>query len=857
MVTVASLTRREAQARAAAITVREYDLDIDLTSDIDLAGDVDLDEGRACFRSVTTVRFTAAAMDAETFLEVQPKALHRATLNGADLDPATLTGGRLPLPALREGDNEVTVAADFSYSRASEGMHRFVDPADGEVYVYAQPSITKAPAFMACFDQPDLKAPVRLRVTADPCWVVRANGDGRQVAPGRWEFATTPPLPTYLITMAAGPFREVRSEHDGIPLGLFARASLGDDLEREAPELFEITAACLDRFHELFGIRYPFGKYDQGLVPEFSWGAMEFPGCVLIRDEYLFRSAVTQTDRQTRAVLIAHEMAHMWFGDLVTMRWWDDLWLNESFADYLGWRVTAEATRWHGATTTYSLARKTWGYAADQRPSTHPVAPEEVPDTAAALTNFDGISYAKGSAVLRQLVAWIGDDAFRAGLRSYFHAHAYGNATLTDLLAAWSDASGRDLAGWARVWLREPQVNTLRPEVETDAAGRYATVRLRQLAPEAHPTQRPHRLRVGIYDRRDGVVVRRLQTPVTLAGDQVDVPALTGQPAGALLLLNDDDLTYAKVRLDGRDDVASVLPDLADPLARALVWTSCWDACRDAELAPQAFVALAAAGLPAETEVPVFETMLHLTIQVAVDRFLPPDQRPEAYATLAEVCRKRLADARPGGDQQLAAARGLVASAGPQDAPWLAGWLIGGDVPDGLVVDQELRWAVLLRLATFGEVDEARIDTELADDRSARGAQEATRCRAARPDPAAKRRAWQLVTTDRDQSNRVVQAAADGFWRPEQADLTGEYVPRYFTEIPAGARWRSEQLLVAVTRAAYPVYAVADATVTAAEAALASGSLHPLVCREILDGTDDLRRAIAARAAGVAHRGPA
>jgi aminopeptidase N len=833
---VSSLTRQEAQARAATITVDGYELEIDLTG------------GAEVFRSLTTIRFTATRPVPETFVEVRPAALRRARLNGVDLPPGALSGGRLWLTELVTGGNELTVEADFAYSRASEGLHRFVDPADGQVYVYAQPAITQAPAFMACFDQPDLKAPMTLGVTADPGWLVRANTEGARTGPGRWRFPPTAPLATYLITLAAGPYHQISGEHDGIPLGLFARASLADHLAREAAELFEITAACLDRYHELFGTRYPFGKYDQGFVPEFSWGAMEFPGCVLIRDDLVFRSAVTQTERQARAVLVAHEMAHMWFGDLVTMRWWDDLWLNESFADYLGWRVVAEATRWRDAATTYSLVRKTWGYAADQRPSTHPVAASEVADTAAALANFDGISYAKGSAVLRQLVAWIGDEAFRAGLRRYFDAHAYGNATLADLLAAWTEASGRDVAGWARVWLREPQVNTLWPEVARDGDGRYRQVRVRQRAPASHPTLRPHQLRVGVYDRAGDAVVRRCQVAVDLTGGAAAVAELSGAAEGTLLLVNDDDLTYAKVRLDGGTDLAEMLPRVADPLARAVLWTSAWDACRDAELAPARFVALAVAGLPAETEVPVFETMLQTTTGTVVDLYLPPAERPAAYAALAQVCRKLLADAPPGSDRQLAAARGLVACAGPDDAGWLGGWLEGRGAPDGLVVDPELRWSALLRLATLGHADEARIDAELAADRSARGMQEATRCRAARPDPDAKQRAWTLVTADREHSNRVVVAAAGGFWRPEQSDLTSGYVARYFTEIGATAAWRTEQMLVAVARAAFPGPAVQESTLAAARAALDADDLHPVLRREILDGTDDVRRALAVRA---------
>lgn len=825
----------EARSRAGLLTVDGYELDVDLTG------------GPDTFRSTTTVRFRATP-GADTFIELRPHTLRAARLNGRQLDPATLAEGRLPLPGLA-ADNELVVEADYPYSRSSEGMHRFVDPADGKVYIYAQPSITQAPRFMACFDQPDLKAPVTLRVTADPQWLVRANGAGRQVAPGRWEFAPTPPLATYLITLAAGPYHELRAEHDGIPLGLYARASLAGHLEREAPELFEVTAAGLDYYHDRFGIRYPFGDYDQVFAPEFSWGAMEFPGCVLIRDELVFRSAVTDSERERRAVLIAHEMAHMWFGDLVTMRWWDDLWLNESFADYLGWRVTAEATRFKTAPASYSVSRKSWGYNADQRPSTHPVAPTEVADTDQALANFDGISYAKGSAVLRQLVAWIGDEAFWSGLRSYFQAHAYGNATLADLLTELSTASGRDLTEWGERWLRQSGVDILRPEVTVDETGRYTGVRIIATGPDGSAASRPHRVAVGVYDEVEGVLARRQQVLVDLepGTEATEVPTLVGAGEGRLLLVNDDDLSYTKIRLAGQGDPLTSLPGLTDPQARALVWQAAWDACRDAELSANRLVELAAAALPSETHLPLYETMFATLCDPLIDRYLPPSQHPLALATLAGVARQVLTAAAPGSGWQLAAARGLLRCAQPADVEWLQRWL-SGEVPEGLILDPDLRWSIIERLAVLGQADEALIVAEQERDPSARGQQRATWCRAARPDPAAKAEAWQLITTDRKLSNRLLVAAADGFWQPTQTGLTESYVARFFSEIGATAQWRSLQLLEAVTRTAYPRYAVTSATLTLAEAALADPGLHPVVRREIVDATDDLRRALAARA---------
>ncbi|HEY0700166.1 MAG TPA: M1 family aminopeptidase, partial [Micromonospora sp.] len=500
-----------------------------------------------------------------------------------------------------------------------------------------------------------------------------------------------------------------------------------------------ITRQCLDRFHQLFdGERYPFGEYGQAFVPEFNAGAMENPGLVTIRDDLVFRSAVTDSERELRAVTIAHEMAHMWFGDLVTMRWWDDLWLNESFAEYLGYRVTAEATRFDQSWTTFAMRRKAWGYAADERPSTHPVAPVEVADAAQALLNFDGISYAKGASVLRQLVAWVGDEAFLTGLRAHFAAHRFGNATLADLLAALSKASGRDLSDWAELWLRRAQVNTLRTEATVDADGRWTEVAVTQTAPAAYPVLRPHRIGVGLYDS-DGagtptVLRRRFEVDLDPAvdGGRTVLAELAGEPAARVLLPNDGDLTFAKVRLDPASAAAvpAVLPRLADPLARALLWRSTLDAVTDAERPVSDLVGLVRAALPTETEVIVVEDVLTLGRSL-IDRYLDAGDRAVALDEVATACAELLGRAEPGGSLQLAAARGLIGAAA-EAGPLLA-WLAGRHVPDGLAVDTELRWALLRRLAVLGAVGEPEIAAELAADRSATGEERAAYCRAALP----------------------------------------------------------------------------------------------------------------------------
>ncbi|MET7821847.1 aminopeptidase N [Micromonospora zamorensis] len=830
-----SLTRVEATARGAAITVESYQVDLDLTG------------GTELFRSRVEIRFRATAGTA-TFAEVKPAKLLGVRLNDRDLDPGLLTDNRLPLDDLL-ADNTLVVEAEMAYSRTGEGLHRFVDPADGETYLYAMSFLDNVQRIFAAFDQPDLKAPFTLSVTAPPEWTVSGNAEvAANPAPGRWEFAPTAPLATYFFSLIAGPYHVRRAEHDGVPLGIYCRRSLAEHLDADAEEIFTVTRQCLDRFHQLFTERYPFGKYDQAFVPEFNAGAMENPGIVTFRDDYVFRSAVTDSQRELRATTIAHEMAHMWFGDLVTMRWWDDLWLNESFAEYLGTRVTAEATRFDQAWTTFAMRRKAWGYAADQRPSTHPVAPDEVADTDEGLLNFDGISYAKGASVLRQLVAWLGDEAFLAGLNAHFSAHRFGNATLDDLLASLSTASGRDLSGWAELWLRRPQVNTLRAEVAVDADGHYAEVAVVQTAPASHKVLRPHRIGVGRYSM-DGTVERdEVDIDPAVDGGRTVLGELTGAPAARLLLLNDGDLSFAKVRLDpaSADAVPLVLPGLTDPLARAVLWSEALDAATDGERPVTGLVELMVAALPAETEVIIAEDVLALSRSL-IDRYLDPLARSTALARVAEACQRLLDGAQAGESLQLAAARGWIAAT--TDADLLVGWLAGRDVPTGLKVDAELRWAVLHRLVVLGAAGEAEIAIEAAADNSSTGAERAARCRAALPDPAAKQAAWEIIVRDTELSSRPLEATAEGFWQPEQAELTAAYVDRYFADMPAAARRRTPWTADRVAALAFPRYAVAQPTREAAAALLARDDLTPGLRRVVTDADDDLRRALVARTA--------
>ncbi|MFE1248100.1 aminopeptidase N [Streptomyces sp. NPDC058735] len=820
------LTRDEAQTRAEFLDVHRYTIELDLTG------------GDETFDSRTLIRFDART-GGTTFVEVKPAELRSVTLDGHPLDPDTLDGNRLPLTNLTAGEHELRVHARMRYSRTGEGMHRFTDPTDGETYVYTQLFLDDVQRVFAAFDQPDLKAVFELSVQAPEGWTVLANGITEHTGDGLWKAAETPLIPTYLVAVAAGPWHSVRTEHRGLPFGLHCRRSLAPHLDADTDELLAVTRACFDRYHEKFDEPYPFDSYDQAFVPEFNAGAMENPGLVTFRDEFVYRSAVTDTERQTRAMVIAHEMAHMWFGDLVTLRWWDDIWLNESFAEYMGYQTLTEATRFTDTWTDFGVNRKTWGYDADQRPSTHPVAPEAVDDTAAALLNFDGISYAKGAGALRQLVAWLGEKDFLAGINTHFARHRFANATLADFIDSLAAATDRDVHAWADAWLRTTGVDTLTPHL---APGEHGTCALTV----DRAGSRPHRIAVGLYDRDLGDDGGQLVLRDRL---HLDLPQHGPQPVGkrpALLLLNDGDLGYAKVRFDPEsfETVRKDLSGLPAPLTRAVVWNALRDAVRDGELAPAAYLETARVHLPLETDLAIVQGVLAFASSQIADRYVGPGERPAALATLSELCRDLIRRTEDGDNPglRLIAVRHRIDVAAHPDT--IAAWLADGTVPGGPELDPELRWRVLARLAVLGATDEAAIAAELERDPSATGQEGAARCRAALPDPQAKARAWEAMFGSDELSNYLFTATARGFWQPEQADLVSAYVPRYYADAVAVAARRGPAIAEAAGRWAFPAHAVDPDTLRLGRECLRDAGPIPALRRKLVDQLDDLARAL-------------
>ncbi len=839
-----NLTRDEAATRSALIDVTTYDVTLDLTT------------GDQTFASTTVIRFSCRTPGASTFADLVGATVHSVELNGRSLDPATVyADSRLALDDLAE-DNELRVVADCRYSRVGEGLHRFVDPADDRVYTYTQFEVPDARRVYTTFEQPDLKSVFTFTVTAPEGWTVVSNaatpepepaGDGKAV----WRFPQTERMSTYITAIVAGEYHVTYDAYEGphgtIPLGHLCRQSMKDHLDVD--ELLTITKQGFEFFEKAFAYPYPFGKYDQAYVPEYNMGAMENAGCVTLRDDYLPRSRQTAAFYDQRANTVLHEMAHMWFGDLVTMKWWDDLWLNESFAEWAAHHSATRATKYAEAWTGFTNARKNWAYRQDQLPTTHPVAADNH-DLQAVEVNFDGITYAKGASVLKQLVAWVGEAEFLEGLRAYFQQHAFANSEFTDLLSALESSSGRELAGWAHEWLRTSGVNTLAPELDVDDTGRITALRVRQAASAEHPELRRHRIGIGLYDLRDGRIVRRSSTETDIAGATSEVADLVGQEQPDLLLLNDGDLSYAKIRLDERSLATLVehVDALDDSLARALCWGAAWDMTRDGEMAARDFATLVLRGVATETDLVAVGALLRYATQ-AVDQYTAPGARAEVREAWESGLRRLVEEAAPGSDHQLALVRALAGTARSEESLDRVQGLYDGSTPlEGLEVSTDLRWVLLTSLAAGGRADDAMIEAQLEQDRTISGKERAAAAQAVQPTAAAKERAWHDAVERDDVPNETQRSIAGAFQVAGQEDVLAPFVDRYLQMAETVWERKGSNGAQVMLTLLFPRTAPDAALLERVEGWIASTDANPGSVRYVREGADDLRRALAAQA---------
>ncbi len=837
-----NLTRDQARQRSSVVRTTSYDVRIDLTDGAGRPSD-------RTFRSRALIRFEATPGES-TFVDVVADRVHEVVLNGSSID----TSGYRAEDGISLGGlaarNELVVDVDCLYTNTGEGLHRFVDPSDQAVYLYSQFETANAKLMFPCFDQPDLKATYTFHVTAPRDWEVVSNGTPERVTDNgdgskTVHFATTKPMSTYITALIAGPFHHVHDRHDGIDLGIYCRSSLARFLD--ADEIFEVTKQGFDFFQELFDFPYPFGKYDQLFVPEFNFGAMENAGAITFRDDYVFQSKVTEYRLERRAETILHEMAHMWFGDLVTMRWWDDLWLNESFATYASVHCQAEATKYTNAWTTFANVEKTWAYDQDTKSTTHPIAADMV-DVQAVEVNFDGITYAKGASVLKQLVAYVGQDAFFAALRAYFKKHQYANTELQDLFDELERASGRDLSWWAAQWLETSQVNTLRPVVETDENGLITSFAIEQTAVAEHPTLRTHRLAVGCYDLQDGRLVRTNRIELDVEGERTEVKQLVGTMRPALFLVNDDDLAYAKIRFDEQSltFLLEHIDKFAESLPRALCWGAAWDMTRDGEMRARDYLALFLTGVGSEQTMSVIQT-LSAQAQSAVFSYSAPDWMREGAEQLADFAWAQTEQAAAGSDAQVHWSR-VFASSAVTDTQLdrLAAIATGSQKLDGLAMDLDTRWALLTPLVAAGRAGDAEIEAALAKDPGDVAQRRAATALAVRATPEAKAEAWSSAVENDELTNYMHEATALGFYSWRQYDLTRGYRDRYFEALDHVWQNRSSAIAQQVTELMFPRL-IEQETVDAADRWLSAGGHADPQARLVAEQRDSIMRALACR----------
>ncbi|WP_066463743.1 aminopeptidase N [Sanguibacter suarezii] len=833
-----NLTRTEARERAGVVSVSSYEVALDLTT------------GPETFASTTVVTFTAEP-GASTFIDLVAPTVHEVTLNGVSLDPADVfADSRIQLDSLAES-NVLRVVADAAYTNSGEGLHRFVDPVDDEVYLYSQFEVPDARRVYAAFEQPDLKATFQLTVTAPAAWHVVSNSPTPEPVPAgegtaTWTFEPTPRISTYITAIVAGPYVVERSEltsSDGrvIPLGLFVRASLAEHLDAEY--IFDTTRKGFAFYEEKFNYPYPFAKYDQLFVPEFNAGAMENAGCVTFTETYVFRSKVTDAIKERRVVTILHELAHMWFGDLVTMRWWNDLWLNESFAEWASTLATAEATEWHGAWTTFAAMEKSWAYRQDQLPSTHPIV-ATINDLEDVQVNFDGITYAKGGSVLKQLVAWVGIDAFMAGVAQYFAKHEYGNTELVDLLTELEATSGRELGTWSQLWLETAGVNTLRPQITVDEAGVITDFAVLQSAVAEYPTLRPHRLAIGFYDvDASGALVRTHRHELDVDGESTSVPELVGRTRPALVLINDDDLAYAKIRLDDASLEVAIehLAAIADPLARSLVWGSVWDATRDGEMPASDYVRLVLGNIATETESTTIRTTL-AQLALAARSYVAPARRAETVAQVGDGLWALAQQAEAGSDAQFQFVKYFANVASTDEHARVLRALLDGDVTlDGLTIDTDLRWELLEGLVLRDAATQDEVDAALEADNTSNGQQSAARATAAHPTSTAKLAAFASLVGDDSVPNAIVRATTMGYGHVNDPSSLADVVEPYFAAIEGIWADRSYHIAETIVEGLFPAALADERLRDAAQSWLDS---HP-------DAAPALRRLIVESLAGV------
>ena len=839
-----NISRIEATERAAHLYVESYDVTLDVTT------------GDETFYAKSEVNFSCTTPGYSTFIDACGRRVISATLNGVAVDTTGFDGQSIFLKNLA-AKNHLVIEIEGIYSKSGEGLQRSLDPSDGEIYLYSQGETAYIRHMFPCFDQPSLKATFTFTVTTPGHWEAISNNPvASKESVGEktlWKFTTTPRIPMYLAVLIAGPYSHVHDIYKGgkeVPLGIYCRKSMAQYLDPD--DIFLLTKQGFDYFEKTFGLAYPFDKYDQIAVVDFNFGAMENAGAVTFREDLLvFRSHMPEKMYMSRANVILHEMAHMWFGNLVTMSWWDDLWLNESFAEFMAYLAMTEGTRFKGGWAGFNSERKNWAYRQDQLSSTHPIVADMV-DIEAVNANFDGITYAKGASVLQQLVAHVGRENFITGLQKYFAKHAWANTTLKDLFDELEATSGRSLDSWAATWLQTAGVNTLRPEIVIDGQN-YASVAIKQeapIVPVGSKELRPHRLAIALYDVDGDAIKLRISTELDVAGTVTVVSEFAGQKVADLLLINDRDLSYAKIRFDARSlsTLKTHLDNISDPLTRALCWAAVWDMHRDGEISSSDFLDIAFAGLPGENDDAVVSITLS-QMYTSVEAYSTDANRNQMRIKLADGLNALTQSAAPGSDLQLLFARAFAQNAVTAAQIESVRALLKGSAP-GLIVDADQRWFFMIALSERGAITKAELDAELVRDNTTSGNCFYETAIAAAPTGSAKDYAWHKIVNE-DIQTSVRSALVAGFQRPIQRELLANYVDRYFDSIIGVWEAKSYEGAAKIVSGLYPTWVVSQSTIDKTAKWLdTTGKESPAVLRKlVIEARDGLVRALKVQSA--------
>lgn len=840
-----NITHEEAKIRAKTITVSSYEISLEL------------EKNKKTFRSVSKIKFLATPQS-ESFIDAITHKIEKIVLNNTPLAIENFsTKHRITLPNLQD-KNELLVVAQFDYMNTGEGLHRFVDPVDEETYLYTQFEVPDARRVFAVFEQPDMKANFTFNVTAPKEWKIISNSPTPVAKPinkthAIWNFAPTPKISSYITAIIAGPYQSEHSEYVNqngtkIPLGIFSRKSLAKHVD--ANNIFEITKNGFKFYEENFQTPYPFTKYDQIFVPDFNAGAMENASAVTFLEDYIFDSKVTEATIERRTITILHELAHMWFGDLVTMRWWNDLWLNESFAEYMSTLATAEATQWKDAWSTFAATEKNWAYRQDQLSSTHPIV-AKINDLEDVLVNFDGITYAKGASVLKQLVSWVGKEPFMLGIKAYFEKYAWKNTQLEDFLAELEKASGRNLKAWAEQWLETAGVNTLKSKISVNEHKKITNFMITQTAPKNHPTLRQHRLAIGFYNLVDNKFVRTKKFEIDISGSETEVNSIVGFTKPDLVVINDDDLTYAKIRFDEESlkTIHKNFKNLTNSLTRTLIWNSLWDTNRDGQTAPHKYVQFILENIKHETNSSMRSVLLK-QLATTIDLYLDRTKHKETIVNTAQCLWQLSKDAIAGSDAQLQFIKMFANYAHTKEFAHIVQQLLENKLKlPGLIIDTDLSWHLLNCLVTAGYATEEAIMKQFATDKTANGMQELAYAKATIPSLETKKHTWDSMLTT-ELTNSILASTIAGFTEVVDSKLLEPFVDLYFAAIKKVWETKTYEIAQQIIFGLYPTVLANQGLVDQTEKWLQENiDANPALQRLMLENLDGVKRALVAQKA--------